>query len=241
VRTPLLAAASKGPEAGQAAEESICAPAAPQCAAVDERPGAQEGVGESWLQRKVSVLAPPQGSSIGAVTGLVAKSFKEVEQYRLGLAHLQVQTAGYHLSQGASAQRTKSLSLPLAKGEIILGDVPDAADVLLHADACAASDSAPTSEAGKRVCEILVTLQGDRGLRGAHAATHVVGQPRLGDEQSVVLRLVGDTLVTLLPLSLALVSILTPACMCCTISSCVQEASLYQLRRCLFRALHPKP
>ena len=76
---------------------------------------AREGTGEAWLQRKISVLSPGPGESIGAVTDLVARSFKEVEQYRVGLVNLQVQTAGHRLSQGVGAARTSTISLPLAQ------------------------------------------------------------------------------------------------------------------------------
>jgi len=139
-----------------------------------------EGSGEAWLQRKISVLAPTAGGSIGDVAQLITRSFKEVEQYRLGLVNLQVQSAGYQLSQGITSPRTTTLSLPLSQGQIVLGDGGNAVAVFLHSEE-------GTAEEG-RVCEILVTLQGDRGLRGAHPATHVVGEPREGDDMSEVRR-----------------------------------------------------
>ena len=46
--------------------------------------------GDVWLSRKISVLAPAPGACVGGVTGLVTQSFREVEQFRVGLAHLQV-------------------------------------------------------------------------------------------------------------------------------------------------------
>lgn len=63
------------------------------------------------------------------------------------------------------------------------GDESDE-DIFLHRDESAAIHGSPASSGGEHVCEILVTLQGDRGLQCVLPATHVVGQPREGDALS---------------------------------------------------------
>ena len=140
-----------------------------------------EGMHHAWLQRKISLLSPAPGSSVGDLAALVSRSFKEVEQYRTGTANLHVQTQGHTLSLGKSSSRTTDISLPLSRGEIIVGDGDASTDLLLH---CEGSGTQGAAERSARVCEILVTLQGDRGLRGAHPASHVVGEPRDGDDMS---------------------------------------------------------
>ena len=145
--------------------------------------GAVEG--DAWLQRKISVLAPPRGATIGCVAELITRSFKEVEQYRVGIVNLQVQTFGYRLSQGTSSRAT-TISLPLSKGQITLGDDEHTSDIFLHSEEEEEEEGGKERQkrSGEQVCEILVTLQGDRGMRRAHPATHVLGQPREGDEMS---------------------------------------------------------
>ncbi len=140
-----------------------------------------EGMHHARLQRKISLLSPPPGSSVGDLAELVSRSFKEVEQYRTGTANLHVQTQGHTLSLGKRSSHTTDISLPLSRGEIVVGDGDPSTDLLLHNE-----ESGTGGAAGRnaRVCEILVTLQGDRGLRGAHPASHVVGEPREGDDMS---------------------------------------------------------
>ena len=136
-----------------------------------------------------------------AIGRYVVDRVKEIKDFDIGIAHLQVQTPWLGLAISSSTQQVNALcpsspfvSLAITNGALSLGQ-GFATDVFVclqedpaQSSPSSASPSSPPRRMPK-VVELLVTLQGVRRSPEAslsRPASHVSGQPRAGDALSPV-------------------------------------------------------